>query len=433
MSNATDVATTLARREDLSFPSDDQFPSTPSQQSAPTYAVEYERLDAGQTASAQSATNAQPATGTPGAAAAPQAQTRAQAMHPQHRRERNHLWGPQNLGTILTAYGKHVLIPLVLAIGMGLAYLGAFHSPTPHEVPVGIVGSSQQTELFAQKLTDESDGKFVAHVVGSADEARQQVREGTLAGAFVAQRTQATIIVGTTNSPVAAEAVQKLFGPIAFERQLPVQVDDVMPTGANDGTGQGLFFMLVGLSIGGYTSALVVAAFAARLKAAWTGLAAVVTTGVIAALSTVIAGPIFGVVTNHAWQIFLISWLYVLTVTLFGVALHPVLGSWTTPTLTIMFVMLNFTSSGGILPSNFQPGIFQGLNQFWIGRAWVDMARGLQYNPWLDLGRPALTLCLWTAAAIVLILVVRALRAKHSAIVRDRAVSLLEEEENFAA
>ncbi|WP_371835824.1 hypothetical protein, partial [Ochrobactrum sp. C6C9] len=47
---------------------------------------------------------------------------------------------PQGLGRTLLSFGSHILVPLFLAIGMGLAYLGAFHAPTPHDLPVGIVG-----------------------------------------------------------------------------------------------------------------------------------------------------------------------------------------------------------------------------------------------------------------------------------------------------
>ena len=50
--------------------------------------------------------------------------------------------------------GRHLLIPLFLATGMALAYLGAFHEPTPHQLPTAVVGTSVEAKVFAQKLND---------------------------------------------------------------------------------------------------------------------------------------------------------------------------------------------------------------------------------------------------------------------------------------
>src|SRR3954471_7105064 len=54
--------------------------------------------------------------------------------------------------------GRHLLIPLFLATGMALAYLGAFHQPTPHALPTAVVGTSVEAKVFAQQLNDASDG-----------------------------------------------------------------------------------------------------------------------------------------------------------------------------------------------------------------------------------------------------------------------------------
>jgi hypothetical protein len=334
---------------------------------------------------------------------------------------------------VLLTFASHILVPLFLAAGMGLAYLGAFHAPAPHELPVGIVGQGAATQVFAQTVTDRSDGALVAHVVTSAKDAERQVRDRDLAAVYAPTATGATLYVSTAASETTASAAQKVFLPIAYDQHVPFRVVDVVPTGDQDTTGQGLFFLLVALSVGGYASAIAVAAVATKLRPLWTAVVGLATAGVVAGIGTIVAGPVYGVLTTHQWQVFLFAWLYDAIIIALGIGLHPVLGRWTTPILTMLFVMLNFTSSGGIFQPAFQPGFFAALHTFWSGAAWLQAAQDLQYFPDASLGRSSLVLALWLAAAILLCVVVHGLIARRTRIAREREVGRLEEEEVVAA
>jgi hypothetical protein len=71
--------------------------------------------------------------------------------------------------------GTHLMIPLFLAIGMAFAYLGAFHAPDPHNLPVAVVGSGPQTSVFAQTLNDKGDGKVSVRTVADAAQAKKLI------------------------------------------------------------------------------------------------------------------------------------------------------------------------------------------------------------------------------------------------------------------
>lgn len=340
---------------------------------------------------------------------------------------------PEGLGRVVRTFGSHILVPLFLAAGMALAYLGAFHAPSPHDLPVGVVGQGPTAQVFAQTVTDQSDGALVAHVVATTDDAEQQVRDRTLAAAYAPTATGATLYVSTAASETTASVAQKVFLPIAYGQHLPFRVADVVPTGDEDTTGQGLFFLLVGLSVGGYASAITVASVATKLGAVWTALVGLVTAGVVAGIGVVVAGPVYGVVTTHQWQVFGFAWLYDAVIIALGVGLHPLLGRWTTPVLTMLFVMLNFTSSGGIFQPALQPGFFAALNTFWSGAAWLQAVQDLQYFPDASLARSVLVLVSWLAAALLVCAVVHGLAARRTRIAREREVTRLEEEEVVAA
>jgi hypothetical protein len=83
-----------------------------------------------------------------------------------------------------------------------------------------------------------------------------------------------------------------------------------------------------------------------------------------------------------------------------GVGLHTFLGRFTTATLVALFVMLNFTSSGGVFAPALQPGFFAALHSFWIGSGLVEGGRKLVYFPELGVGREVLTVALWLAAGL---------------------------------
>ncbi|ROS61590.1 hypothetical protein EDF38_0680 [Frigoribacterium sp. PhB160] len=330
--------------------------------------------------------------------------------------------------------GLHLLIPLFLAAGMALAYLGAFGQPTPHHLPVAVVGSSAESEVFAQSLNDSAPEALDVRTVPDAAAARALIESRDVVASYEATATDATISVSSAASDTTASVVEKVFLPIAYRQHLPVQVDDVVPTGEGDPTGQGLFFLMVALSVGGYASA---AAISAVVAASRTGLAtrlgiAVGTAALVAAIGTVVVGPVYGIVDHALWPLWLLSWLYVSGIVVVGVGLHPLLRHWTTPVLTMLFVMLNFTSSGGVFAAQLVPSFFSALSAFWNGSAWLHATQTVVYFPAQGIGRDGLVLALWLAAGVGLAVLTHAWSRRRTRLADERA-EVTEEDEVVAA
>ena len=345
--------------------------------------------------------------------------------------QRPSFWPP---ATFWKALATHLLIPLFLAAGMALAYLGAFHQPTPHDLPVAVVGTGPAAQVFAQTLNDSAPAALDVTTVADDASARDRVAHQKLAAAYETAADHATIIVSTASSETTASAAEKLFLPIAFRQHLPVTIADVRPAGVHDGTGQGLFFLLVALSVGSYASAIAVAAVTARVAVGWRVAVSAAVAVVVAAIGVIVAGPVYGVVDGNIWSIWLLSALYVFGIVTIGVGLHPVLGKWTTPILTMLFVMLNFTSSGGIFAPALSPALFAGLNTFWNGAAWLDAARALTYFPGQVFGFDGLRLALWAAVGITLIVVTHLFSMRRRRLADESlAVTASEEESVIAA
>jgi hypothetical protein len=314
-------------------------------------------------------------------------------------------WFSAPAGHVWKTLAAHILIPLFLGAGMALAYLGSFHEPTPHNLPVAVVGSTPQSMVFAQILNDKGAGKIDVRTVATQANAERLVKDREIAAAYETTAQGATIIVSTAASATTADAAQKIFLPIAYQQHLPVQIDDVQPASEHDSSGQGLFFMMVALTVGSYASAAAVSSVAARMRPVWRVVTTAAVTAVVTAIVIVVAGPIYHVVAHGVWSLAFLSWLYAFGITMIGVGLHPILGRWTTAIVTMLFVMLNFTSCGGIFAATFMPSLFSGLHAFWNGAAFIDASQALVYFPGQGWGMDGLKLAIWAGAGILLVVV----------------------------
>ncbi|MGW1427611.1 hypothetical protein ACWD6K_03175 [Streptomyces sp. NPDC002431] len=296
----------------------------------------------------------------------------------------------------------HFVTPLLMCIGMGLAYLGAFHAPEPHDLRVDVVGSGARAQVLAQNLQDRSDGALSVRTVPDRATAADHLRTQTSYGAYL-PGSRPELLVASASSDTSATVVEKVFTKVAAERGAPLKVTDTAPTADGDPTGQGIFFLLVALSIGSYASVAVIggagAVLALRIRAAL----AVVTSFVVSVIGVVFAGPLFGLVDQGLGGLWAMAWLYSAGILLIGVGLHTFLKRWTTLGLMVLFVMLNFTSSGGIFRPELQPGFFASLHSFWNGAGFVEGVRSHVYFEGHGLGGHVLVLGLWLVVGLVMV------------------------------
>jgi hypothetical protein len=297
----------------------------------------------------------------------------------------------------------HLAVPLFLATGMALAYLGGFHHPEPHAVKVDIVGTGPQVQVLAQRVQDGLGDRVSVRTVATEGEARDRLATQRTAGAYVPDPTAPRLLLSTAASDTTAVTVERMLAPVALRQGLPLTVRDVVPTSSDDPTGQGIFFYLVALTVGGYSAAIAIGAAGAGLAMRVRAALAVGAAGVISLLATLVAGPLYHALPSHAATIGLLAWLYSGAVVLIGVGLHTFLGRLTTAALVGLFVMVNFTSSGGVFAPALQPGFFAALHSFWIGSGLVEGGRKLLYFPGLGLGRDVTVLALWAAAGVALV------------------------------
>lgn len=312
----------------------------------------------------------------------------------------------------------HLVTPLLMCLGMGLAYMGAFVTPEPHHLPVAVVGSGPETKAFAQTVKDRAGDKLDVRTVTDRDRAVDLLRSRDITGAYVPSAKAPELVVATAASDMGATAVEQVFTPVAAQQGLPLKVTDVAAPVDDDPTGQGLFFLLIALSIGSYASVAALGAAGTGLALCVRALLAVGVSAVVSGIGAALAGPVFHLAHHDLTAVWAMSWLYSAGILFVGVGLHTFLKRWTTLAMMVLFVMLNFTSSGGLFRPELQNGFFGTLHSFWHGAGFVEGVRSLLYFDGDGLSGNVGTLVGWLSAGLVVTAVagvVERSRGRHAA------------------
>ncbi|MFB7910760.1 hypothetical protein ACFC1T_30425 [Kitasatospora sp. NPDC056076] len=335
-------------------------------------------------------------------------------------------------GHALKHLAVHLLTPLLMCLGMALAYQGAFHQPEPHHLKVAVVGAGPQAQGLAQTIQGKAGAALDVRTVADRSAAEQLLRDRDLVGAFVPDARNPELIVAKGNSDTSVVAATAVFTNVTDRQGVPLHVTDLTTPAEGDPTGQGLFFLLVALSIGSYASVAVIGAAGAGLPMRIRALVGVAVSLVVSVIGIATAGPLFHVVDHDYAAVWALGWLYSAGIVLIGTGLHSFLKKWTTLALMVLFVMLNFTSSGGIYRPELQNGFFGALHGFWTGAGYLEGARDILYfDGGAGLGGHVLTLVVWLLLGGAALVAAAAYEGRGRRAVTARAEAAAEAEEEM--
>jgi len=300
-----------------------------------------------------------------------------------------------------------LVLPIYFSVAFATFYIGGLHHPKPHHVEVAIVGPLATTASLAHSLsTTPKNGYLVSQLTSIAD-ARRLVRDRKLAAAYVpGARPAPTVIVATAASASLSSFVEGTFRTVAAAQGRPLAVDDVRPLPPDNATGTPNFFFTIICTLGGFLTMAAMAFTAPKLpesqRFAIAGAAAILTPLV----AYLIAGPGYGTFGGPFWTIvamLAMGALYAFVVAAITRGMQLALGSFGALIGSLVFIFLNFPSSGGTVASELLPGFWRFLNDIWIGAAALDANRSILYFDGADVGDDVLAIVAWLAAwAVVL-------------------------------
>ena len=296
-----------------------------------------------------------------------------------------------SLRTALLVFGV-----LVLQLAFIWSYVGAFHHPTPHEVPLAVVAPAAVSGKVVHGLNSIESAPLRATAVATAAEARRQVRAGTVSGALLIDPTSTTdtLLVASGGGASTAAALEIVLARAEAAQHRTIRVVDVVPLQPGDARGLTGFYLVIGWIVGGYlVAALLGVARGARpatLRRAVIRLGSVVPYALVSGLAgAVMVGPVLGALRGHLVALSLIGALLVFSAATVTMALQVVFGTFGIGLTVLLFVVLGNPSAGGAYSPALLPPLWRDLGGALPNGAGTAAVRGVVVFRGVGAGQPA--------------------------------------------
>ncbi|MFI6652561.1 DUF3533 domain-containing protein [Streptomyces sp. NPDC050529] len=275
---------------------------------------------------------------------------------------------------------------LLLQLGFALSYMGAFHAPKPHRIPMVVVAPEPvQKELVARLNALEGDPLHVSAVADVA-QARARLLDRRADAALVVAavgRTDA-LLIASAGGPSAGDAATKVLQVVDTAQGRKIVVRDIRPPAAGDSRGLSSFYLVLSWTIGGYlaASALNMAAGSKRptLRRVLVRLAAMVPYAFVSGIGgAIIVGPVLNCLPGAFWDLVGIGTLVVFASGVVGVALQSLAGTIGLGLTILIFTILGNPSSGGVYPASLLPPFWRAIGQALPPGAGTTVVRNTVY------------------------------------------------------
>ncbi|MDQ2957926.1 MAG: ABC transporter permease [Actinomycetota bacterium] len=291
------------------------------------------------------------------------------------------LWDAISVRTVTLVVGV-----LVLQLGFILSYVGAFHSPTPHRIPVSVVAPAQVAPQLIGQLNGIPGNPLHAVAVTDQAAARSLIARGSSAGALLvnpAGKTD-TLLVASAGGTSTSGALEQVITAAETSQQRSATVQDVVGLQAGDGRGLTGFYLVIGWIVGGYlvASLLGVAKGArpATVRRAVIRLLAVIPYAIVSGLGgAVIVGPVLGALTGHLMALWWLGALLVFAAASVTMAFQVLFGVLGIGVTVLVFVVLGNPSAGGAYQASLLPPFWRAISSALPNGAGTDSVRRIVY------------------------------------------------------
>jgi len=143
---------------------------------------------------------------------------------------------------------------LLLQFGFVLSYVGAFHTSTPHRIPIAVVAPAAISTKVVNGQNDITSTPLQATAVANQAVAREEVRNATTSAAFIVVPLSHVdrLILAKAGGTSVATAVVKIMTKVDASERWAVAVTDLVPVQPGDGEGLTGFYLVIGWIVGGY-------------------------------------------------------------------------------------------------------------------------------------------------------------------------------------
>ncbi|MGO9779871.1 MAG: hypothetical protein ACLPQY_08895 [Streptosporangiaceae bacterium] len=301
---------------------------------------------------------------------------------------------------------------LLLQIGFIVSYVGAFHSPTPHRIPLAVVVPAPESSQVVTKLNLIPSAPLHATAASSLAAARRLIGDEAVSAALVinpAAKTDTLLIASADGSSVASAAEQVITAAEASQHR-SVAVTDIVPLQRGDYHGLAGFYLVVGWAVGGYlVAALLGIASGARpatTPRTLNRLIAFVLYAIVSGLAgAIVVGPVLGALTGHLIALWWLGALLVFAVGAVTLAFQTLFGVIGIGVTILFFVILGNPSAGGAYQPALLPPFWRAISSALPNGAATDAVRRIVYFGGYDIGGHLIVLASYAVAGVVIAII----------------------------
>jgi hypothetical protein len=311
------------------------------------------------------------------------------------------------------ALGGFVVASTVFVAIFVALTLSAFHKPTPHDLPIGMVGPVAVTGRIEHALDAAAPGAFSFRRYPSAVSAAGGIARREVDGALVASGTALRLLVTQAGGTGPEQAVSGAFTAVAARTGHQLVVSDVVPARASDSQALSSWFVVLSVLIPSLAAGSASALALRRARRFWSVGAPVATAVVSGLVAAGIADGLAGL--GHYAAVAGIIALFALAVA----APTAVLARIWPPLVALavlVFIVFGIPASGG--PANlasFTPGFLRALGHALPLGIAASSIRNVVYFGGHATGAYLWTLAAWALAGVAGLIAVTAVRRPATA------------------
>jgi len=311
---------------------------------------------------------------------------------------------------------------LLIQAGFVLSYVGAFHDPSPHRVPIAVLAPAQISAHLVSELNAIGGQPLYATAVPDQAAGETLLRQGSTSGLLIINPTGTTdtLLVAGSGGAATATAVQDVIAQAEAAQHRHATVTDAVPAQPGDARGLSGFYLVVGWLVGGYLVAALLG-IATRPRPATTRRAIIrlivlVPYAICSGLAgAIIVGPVLGALTGHLLAISALGALIVYCAAVVTMGFQVLLGTLGVGLTLILFVVLGNPSAGGAYPAPLLPAFWRAISPALPNGAGVQALRHIVYFGSYDITGNLIVIAAYIVTAITVAIAGTSLLARRAA------------------
>ncbi|QAY71400.1 ABC transporter permease [Xylanimonas protaetiae] len=293
---------------------------------------------------------------------------------------------------------------LVLVVGlMGFS----MHAPTVHDLPVAVVGPTQEAaEQTVSALAGGLGDVVDLQVMASADDADAAIKSREIVAAFLlpgATDASAPVLHTASGAGMAQQrAVSAIFTQVTAAQGVSLDQVDIVPLTDQDTQGSNTLYVAMAWVMAGFLVCAVLRGGAPTLRTMHQQLPLLLAWAVV--MSTwlwLLFAHLIGAVHGPAWQLIGVGALTIFSVSMATSVVTRSIGMAAVPAVTVVMLLAGVPASGGGLSIYMVPEFFQRLHSVLPLGGAVDAVRSITYFDGIGLVPALFVILAWGAAGLL--------------------------------